>query len=662
MLSAVFHTSLLRIIVSQFRRFGLLSLLLIGMRVSGADLSVKVAPPESWVHSQFYDQQSAANPADSTADDYLLLQEHQINAFEDEAFIHSDRQILNLDGVQNDSTLTINFNPNYQSVTLHWVRIWRDGQHFDRLDTNKIEIVQQEKDMDEFTLNGEKSIILVLDDVRVGDIIDYACTIEGNNPVFDGHFSDEVPVQEIQPAGRFLTRLIWPRQKPLFAKPHACSVQPVIALTKDSVEYTWDFRGVPGATMEDLLPAWYDPEKWVQLSDFKTWRDVNQWALKLFDVALPLSPELSQKVAELKRIPGHEEQILAALRFVQDEVRYFGIEIGPGTVKPTDPSLVYSRRFGDCKDKSLLFVSILRELGIEAYPVLVNATLCRAIGDWQPSSGAFDHCIAEFQCDGQTFWVDPTLTYQRGPLATHYLPPYGYGLVIAPWTIGLTAIPQVTGLSKTTTTEYFQIGRAGEPSSLKVVTLAEGRDAEGMRELFATSRLSDIGKFFTQFYSSFYAGVTMSSPIVTEDNQEQNTFQTTEFYSLDKMWAKQASGAYECEFFPVTMRPYLKAPADTDRTLPLAISFPEHQILRMEVTLPDALPAFAAEKTISNPTFTFHKSRQSGGNRMVIQYEYQSLADSVSTDDISEYLAQLDECSKLLGNSVTWKEVMVWNY
>lgn len=657
-----FPSRTFRIIVSRFWRFGCTGLLAIATQANAADLSaVKVAPPDSWVRPQFYGQQSSVNPADSTADDYLLLQERQINALQNETFFHTDRQILNVDGVQNDSTLTINFNPNYQSVTLHWVRIWRDGKHLDRLDTNRLEVVQQEKDLDEFILNGEKSVVLVLDDVRVGDIIDYAYSIKGANPVMSGHFSRVVPVEGEEPAGRLFTRLIWPRQKALYAKAHGCLVQPATVMAKNTMEFTWDYNQVPAIEMEDSLPAWFDPEQWVQLTDFKTWAEVNQFALKLFQFKLPFSPELAGKIAEWKQIPDPEDQILAALRFVQDDVRYFGIEIGPGTAKPSDPSLVFSRRFGDCKDKSLLLVSILRALGIEAFPVLVNSTLDRAIGDWQPDFAAFDHCIAEVQFNGQVYWLDPTISYQRGPLAAHYLPPYGFGLVVSPWTTDLTAIPQTAGLPKTTTTEYFQVGRANEPSSLKVVTVAEGRDADALRALFATTKLGDIEKDFTFDYSTAYPGIKMSSPMVTEDDEQQNIFQTTQFYSIDKMWTRPNNGAkYECDFYPVTMKPFLSGPEDTDRALPLGIDFPEHQILRTEVTLPEDFPSSADEKTISDPAFTFTKKRGSNGNRLGIQYEYQSLDDSVSPERVGEYLENLDESSKMLGNTLTWQEVVIW--
>jgi transglutaminase-like putative cysteine protease len=658
-----FLSRIFRAIVSRFWRFGCVFFFAITARATVPDFSApNIAPPDSWVKPQFYDQQASANPADSSADDYVLLKEKQINALQNETFFHTDRQILNVDGVQNDSTLTINFNPDYESVTLHWVRIWRDGRPLDRLDTNKLDVVQQEKDLDEFMLNGEKSVVLVLDDVRVGDIIDYAYSIKGSNPVMSGHFSCAVPVEEQEPAGRLFTRLIWPRQKALYSKAHGCSVQPATVVTKNTVEFTWDFNQTPAIKLEDSLPAWFDPEQWVQLSDFKTWSEVNQWALKLFQVAPPFSPELSQKIAEWRQLSDQEEEILAALRFVQDDVRYFGIEIGPGTLKPRDPSLVFSRRFGDCKDKSLLLVTILRALGVQADPVLVNATLDRAIGDWQPDPAAFDHCITEVQCNGQVYWLDPTISYQRGPLAAHYVPPYGLGLVVAPWTTDLAAIPQTTGLPRTTTSEYFQIGRANESSSLKVVTVAEGRDADAMRTLFATAKLGDIEKDFTLNYASYYSGVKMSSPIVTEDDEQQNTFQITQFYSIDKMWTQSSTSSgpkYECDFYPVTMKPFLDGPDDTERTLPLAIGFPEHQILRTEVTFPENYSASAGEKTISDPAFTFTKKRECGGNRLYMEYEYQSADDSVSPDRIGEYLKNLDESSKMLGNAVTWQQVMV---
>jgi hypothetical protein len=654
---SAFHSCLARTIAPRLRRVCCAGVLAVATQGNASDLSTAtVAPPGGWVKPQFFDQQSPTNLLDSGADQHLLLLERQINALQNETFLHSVRQMLTMAGVQKGATLTVDFNPGYQSLTLHWARIWRGAQHLERLDTNSVKIVQPERELDQSVLNGQKSAVLVLDDVRVGDIIDYAYSIKGGNPVFGGHFSAAIPVQMGEPAERLLTRVLWPGQRRLYAKAHGCQVQPAAVAGKETVEYVWDLRQAPGVALEDLLPAWCDPEPWVQLSEFKTWAEVNQWASALFQVTSPFSPDLSRKIAEWRQITSREQQILAVLRFVQDDVRYFGIEIGASTEKPADPSAVFSRRFGDCKDKSLLFVTILRALGIEAHPVLVNATWERAIEDWQPSAAAFDHCIAVVQCDGQTYWLDPTMNYQRGPLAAHYLPGYERGLVISPQTTGLTVIPQTTGLPRTTTTEYFQLRGKTEPAELKVVTIAEGRDADDLRELFAATKRGDIEKSYTHFHSDLYPGIKMSSPIAIEDDEQQNRFQTTEFYSIDEAWTQpDKSGRYRFEFYPSAIAALLRKPVDTDRKLPLGINFPRHQILRTEATLPEARSFDADKKAIFDPAFAFRKDYRRAGNKLVMEYEYQSLADSVSPERVGQYLRLLNQSSQSLGYTLTWR-------
>ncbi len=615
-----------------------------------------LAPPSGWVKPQFFDPRAASGLPDAGSDEHVLLLERQINVRENETFVHCMRQMLTVAGVQKEANLTINFNPGYQNLTFHWVRLWRGAQHLDRLDTNQVRVVQPEREMDDYILNGKKSAILVLADVRVGDVLDYAYSVKGENPVFSGHFSAEVPVQLEQPAERLLTRVLWPKGRRLYAKAHGCSVQPTVAVGTNTLEYDWDLRQMPGMTLEDSLPVWFDPEPWVQLSDVQTWAEVNQWALALFKTSAPISPELARQIAAWKQLPERENQILAALQFVQDEVRYFGIEMGSSTVKPGDPSTVFSRRFGDCKDKSLLFVTILRALGIEAYPVLVNSTVRRALADWQPSDGAFDHCIAVARCDDQTYWLDPTRSYQRGRLADHYLPAYDYGLVICPNTTSLTPVPHNTGLPHTSVAESFVLRNASQPTELKVVTAAEGRDAESLRELFASKKRSDIEKSFTHFYADLYPGIKMVSPVVMEDDVQQNRIQTTEFYSIDKMWAPpEKSGDYSCQFYAGQMAEMLRKPADTDRKLPLGISYPEHLFLHTEVTLPRAWPAGSERKSVDDPAFSYRKAAVCSGNRLIMEFDYSSVTDWVAPDRVGDYLQRLQEASQSLGYVLTWR-------
>lgn len=107
------------------------------------------------------------------------------------------------------------------------------------------------------------------------------------------------------------------------------------------------------------------------------------------------------------------ERLEKALQFVQDEIRYTGLEAGIGGYKPRNPAEVFEQRFGDCKDKSLLLCYILNELGIEAYPALVSTTDRQGIIAWLPSPNAFNHCVVQVR-QGGVRWYDPTISLQGG--------------------------------------------------------------------------------------------------------------------------------------------------------------------------------------------------------------------------------------------------------
>jgi len=94
---------------------------------------------------------------------------------------------------------------------------------------------------------------------------------------------------------------------------------------------------------------------------------------------------------------------------------------------------------------------------------------------------------------------------------------------------------------------------------------------------------------------------------------------------------------------------------DTDRKLPLGIKFPQHEILRTEATLPRAWVIDTEQKTISDPAFTFRRDLRCAGTRLVVEYEYQSLSDSVSPERVNEYFQRLDQSSQLLGTALTWR-------
>jgi hypothetical protein len=228
--------------------------------------------------------------------------------------------------------------------------------------------------------------------------------------------------------------------------------------------------------------------------------------------------------------------------------------------------------------------------------------------------------------------------------------------VISPKTTGLTPIPHAAGWPLTTITEHFDLGKKQGVSDLKVVTVAEGRDADVLRELFATTKRAEIERDYTHYYAVSYPGTQMVAPLEMVDDAVQNRILITEYYTIDKAWIKSdRDGKYRCEFYPSPLTFLNKKPVDTQRKLPLAVNFPRHEILRTEVTVPTGWTYEAENKRVEDPAFTLRKQSHRTGKTLVLEYEYQSLADSVPADRVEDYLQNLDRAAKLLGYGFVWK-------
>jgi hypothetical protein len=95
---------------------------------------------------------------------------------------------------------------------------------------------------------------------------------------------------------------------------------------------------------------------------------------------------------------------------------YVALEFGIYSYKPYPVTQVYQRRFGDCKDKASLMISLLREANIDAEIALVRT---RRLGDIDPgatSIALFDHAIV--YVPKWDLWLDGTAEYA----GSHELP------------------------------------------------------------------------------------------------------------------------------------------------------------------------------------------------------------------------------------------------
>jgi hypothetical protein len=181
--------------------------------------------------------------------------------------------------------------------------------------------------------------------------------------------------------------------------------------------YTWVLKDVPRIDQEPGMPPLAEVAPVLEVSTFASWEEFATWYRNLIRKQFESSPDLDRKTAELVSGKQSEiDKIRAVYDFVANEVRYNAWEFGVHGFKPYKTSTVFSRRFGDCKDKSALLCVMLGQLGITAHPVIIHATPSRGEEDLSlPMVHHFNHCIAYLPAAGARteLYVDGTATMHR---------------------------------------------------------------------------------------------------------------------------------------------------------------------------------------------------------------------------------------------------------
>jgi transglutaminase-like putative cysteine protease len=452
----------------------------------------------------------------------------------------------------------------------------------------------------------------------------------------------QVDLQWNVPVHRLVTKLAAPAGRKLHFASRNTTLEPAVEKTGGYAVYRWDARDVPGLTLDSNTPGWYDPYPTVQWGEFESWAEVARWAQALY----PANAAGSLVRAEVDRIAGETsdpgERLLAALRFVQREIRYLGVEIGMNSHRPSPPEVTMQRRFGDCKDKSLLMVAMLDALGIEARPALVNTFRMRGIADWRPSPGAFNHVLVRASVGGRAYWIDPTRPPQAGTLATLHQPDYGLALVVDSATSALSPMP-ATVTKKTIHTVLDTSRPAGEAAPYKVITQYEGAGADGVRNRLAQASRQDVEKSNLNFYGQYYSGIAVDVPHAVTDEKPRNIVWMIERYKIPNLWVDSSEAKRkEAVIHVPDIREVLQRPGDTTRTSPLAVSHPVEITQTTEVLLPEGWSIRPSTTKVSDAAFEFERRiERSEPNSIVITDRFRSLADHVPAADTPRYAANL---------------------
>jgi transglutaminase-like putative cysteine protease len=252
--------------------------------------------------------------------------------------------------------------------------------------------------------------ILKIPESEPGSIVGYEIEQEEYPYVLQDRwmFQERVPVREAR-----YTLQLPPGWEYKVAWANAPEVKPVSIAGN---QWQWTVNDVKEIRHESEMPPWRGVAGHMFVTLFppggsdrnaESWSGVGKWYYALSKDRAETSPEIRQKVTELTQ--GKTDvlsKIQALSNYLQRDVRYVAIELGIGGFQPHAARDVYNSHYGDCKDKATLLRTMLKEIGVESYAVVVNVER-GGVNAQSPPQPYFNHMILGIRLPESV--QDPTL-------------------------------------------------------------------------------------------------------------------------------------------------------------------------------------------------------------------------------------------------------------
>lgn len=616
-----------------------------------------LAPAPPWVEAVPRYETTFAGRSERPIDVDHRLFEHQVDlrrAGEPVSWTAIERELVSRRGVRDGSRLKIDFDPAYQTLRLHELEIYRDGRRHERLSSARIDVLHREPDLEVATFDGRRTLSIVLADVRAGDVLRAAWSIEGSNPVFGGHHEAHFSTtsSHVRQARRRL-RVLSPGGAPWLVRQSGATVE-VGRKIVDSTEETIIDLGplAPRYASEDEPDG---EDGYVVFGTLASWSDVVALERPLYAVAGDPPAELTRLAERIAA--GHTDtrgRIGAALRWVQEEIRYFGVQLGEHSHRPAPVSATLARRFADCKGKALLLIALLDALGVEASPALVETDGLLRDPDQPWRLHAFDHVVVALELDGQRHFVDPTLSYQRGALGQFHEPDHAQALVLAEGVAGLEPMGGTrSGWYVDVTNDIELAPDAAGEASLTITTVRRGEAAETMRRQLAEDGARAVEARYRDYYREIWPGTVEREPLEVEETAD-GALRLVERYDVPRFWGEKAGTVW---LTPDTLSSdWLTLPdIDLDRPrLSTPLTYPADVTERWRIALPRPMRLTELGGTIETPWYRVAETWQLDESATVldVSMRYTGLAPAVSAEQRSDFEAPGERMDALLGFSI----------
>jgi transglutaminase-like putative cysteine protease len=619
---------------------------------------VSFAPPEAWVEEEGYDATLRGKEGEHLTH---LLWSRQLEAGTGRSFHSTAVRLETSLAVQHESQWSVQLDPRTQTLTLHWLRVVRDGRRIDHLHRERMRLIQRETQLERLIIDGVWTLITVLDDVRPGDVLEAAFSYETTHPIRPKACEAFFVVPPQMTIGRYrLSVLSDPSSAHLAWK--ASNDAPKLAEDNrpgGRRRWVWEGAQLTPREPEPNQPGSCLDYTWVQVSDLANWRDLAMRASEIWATSNEMAG--LETITEFHRPQQVDEAAVTSLvQYIQDDFRYLSMDLELGGWIPAAPGIVARRRYGDCKDLAWLAVAVLRAWGVSARPILVGTGLREQVASLLPMTSLFNHCVFEVEVGGKKRWFDLTERAQGGNFTAQAIGWFGHGLPVEACSEGLCAQPGSYPPSTYVLRETILVDtRRGAVSLVEQRVRTEGLQADHLRHARRMQGADEFAKNREEQAQRRYGKARRAGTLLWRDDRKKNVCELVEVFEITDVAHPDDTG--QRVLFEVPANLVLQSiplPPDKPRRSAWALPFPLE--IRHEITVKAGGMTLGNRyrKNWTEAAFTASLDEPKINGAWTKTIQFKTNVTEIPAEQLKDYRKQLE---KFLLRS-TWRLHLPWGH
>ncbi len=596
-----------------------------------------IKQPEDWVEMTEINEKDFQIKEDSPYYYYLVDYQELVTDSKICRYKRTIEHINDASRIEDASLILTELREENHQIIFHSIEIIREGQRFNALNENIISLTQRERSLENHITDNKLTVSLSIDDLRVGDIIDYQETeiiYAAEHPFFGKYYYSLFWLNWMCPVQTQRIRIVNQSQKNIVIQ-HAtldygaCRSQNVVVESGDNIQKEYD--DLTAMPIENSAPNWLWVNHLIAATE-ESWQNLSHYLYRYYQQQAVHDDDID--VESLIEISGNTaKDIIKAVRFVQNDIRYKGENHGIFSHTPKQPKEIMQRRSGDCKDKSNLLVALLTKLGVKARLALVNTDYGIKVKQMPISPFHFNHMIVYVEFLGKEYFFDPTIKKQAGNIHNCTQLDYGYSLILEEGGKDLVKLPYHLNRKIFALKHVFDFSE--QVHTLTIQRHFFAHRADNTRYYFDSVEKTRLTRDYLKYArdeTDLDLEIVQAIRIV-DDNYEENTLRTEEIYRIQNIDKTIEKG--EQLHLATTLYQELPEANSSSHLIGMAL---EGEISHdIEVVYPTHPSQGGDEKVIKNKWFYYADSVYTKGNTLFLSAYIQPKKRLVAADEVDEY-------------------------